>query len=284
MSVVRSSTKLAAAVCLGWAMAVAFPAATLAKDLGIEGQIYEPIEEDMRVMLMKLIARQDWSESLDELKDSAKNYTRNLPAYSLPKATKTATVWKDVGIVVSEDIYLPWVEWETGSVFEPGQRLAVQKGTYLNPVAKLPSAAIERLFIFDATDPEQLTFAKELMAQNVPQLSFMLIAGDLGELSTELNRPIYHPPPTMLDKFHITAVPSLIGFGRGAHQGHMAITTFKLPSKASNVQDAWFGLPYKGYDPMNIADIVADSSGGPAAAEEAIQVFESIATSPAKQP
>lgn len=261
-------TRLVAAA-FGLGLAVAFSLPSQAKDLGVEGQVFEPIEEDMRVMLMRLLARVDWNESVAQMEESARSYTKNLPAYLLPRADKTETTWKDVGVVVTEDIYLPWVDWETGSVFEPEQKLAVAKGTYLNPIAKLPSAAIERLFIFDATDPDQLSFAKELMKQNIPQLHFMLVAGDLGELSTEMNRPIYHPPPTMLEKFHVKAVPTLIGFGRGQHQGHMAITTLKLPSDVQTVKSAWFGLPYPGYAPESLKDV--PSSGELLAADPEAQ-------------
>lgn len=213
-----------------------------AKDLGIEGQVYEVIEEDFRITLMRLVARQDWTVAQEALKESARDYTRNLPAYMLPRADETKTRWKDVGIVISEDIYLPWVDWESGSVFEPGKILAAEAGTYLNPIAKMPAAAIERLFIFDGTDPAQLSYALELIGKNIPQLNFMMIAGDVGELSERLGRPIYHPAPTMLEKFHVTAVPTLIGFGRGAHQGHMAITSIAMPASPDLVQQAWFGL------------------------------------------
>ena len=260
----RHLRKTISAVVLGAAMTL-LAGPTSAGDLGIEGTVYEPIEEDFRIMLMRLLARQDWTASIDDLKESARNYTKNLPAYSLPRATETKTRWKDVGVVVSEDIYLPWVDWDTGSVFEPTQKLAVPAGSYLNPIAQMPSRAIERLFVFDATDPEQLAFAKELMKLNIPQLSFMLIAGDLGELSEEMNRPIYHPAPQMLEKFYIEAVPSLIGFGKGTHQGHMAITEFKLPSDAKTVTNAWFGLPYSGYAPSAIPDELELKAATPAA-------------------
>lgn len=235
-----------------------------AKDLGIEGKVYEPIEEDFRITLMRLIARHDWSESQQELKASAEDYTKNLPHYFLPRADETKTLWKDVGIIVTEDIYLPWVEWETGSVFDPGSVLIAEKGTYFNPIGKLPAAAIERLFLFDATDPEQMALARALMVQDIPNLHFMLVAGDLGPIAKEMNRPIYHPTPTMLEKFHVKAVPSLIGFGRGKHQGHMAVTSFKLPTSIDDVKSAWYGLPYPGYNPENIADVVAPPATTPA--------------------
>lgn len=229
-------TTLAACAAL-----LASPGGT-AKDLGIEGQVFEVIEEDFRITLMRLVARQDWTLAQEALKESARDYTKNLPAYMLPRAEETKTRWKDVGIIIAEDIYLPWVEWETGSVFEPGKILAAEAGTYLNPIAKMPAAAIERLFIFDGTDPAQLNYALELIGKNIPQLSFMMIAGDVGELSEKLGRPIYHPAPTMLEKFHVSAVPSLIGFGRGSHQGHMAITSIAMPASPDLIQQAWFGL------------------------------------------
>lgn len=241
----RMARASALALAFGLSMAPAGAA-----DLGVEGQVFVPIEEDFRLMLMRMMARHNWESEQQALKDSAKAYTRNLPQYSRPRADKTRTLWKDVGIVTTEDIYLPWVEWETGSVFEPEQRLAVPKGTYLNPIAHIPAAGIERLFVFDATDPEQLAAAKALMRLNIPQLSFMLVAGDLGPLSEEMNRPVFHPSAGMLEKFEITAVPSLVGFGIGKHQGHLAVTQLALPIKPETIQAAWYGLPYKGYDPQ----------------------------------
>lgn len=225
-----------------------------AKDLGVEGAIFMPIEEDFRLMMMRLFARVDWDEQTALLESSAKSYTANLPSYFLYRSTETKTVWKDVGILTTEDIYFPSVDHETGSVFEPQPTLAIEKGTYYNPISNMPSGAIERLFIFDATDEEQLALARALMVQDIPSLHFMLIAGDLGPLSEEMRRPIYHPSPQMLEKFHVTAVPALIGFGKGPHQGHMAITQFKLPASLDEVKGAWYGLPYPGYDPTAIVD------------------------------
>lgn len=223
-----------------------------ATDLGVEGQVFELIEEDFRVMLMRLMARQDWLAAAQRMERSARDYTRNLPQYRLPRAQQTRTHWKDVGIIVSEDVYLPWVEWETGSVFEPEEVLAVPAGTYLNPIGHLPSGAIERLFVFDATDEEQLELAETLMAANIDQLSFMLVAGDVGELSARLNRPIFHPPADMFEMFQIRTVPTLIGFGRGQHHGHLATTEIALPATAETIRKAWFGLPYPGYDPHSL--------------------------------
>lgn len=213
-----------------------------AVDLGAQGQLFEILEEDFRLTIMKLVAKRDWSPSQQELQESAYDYTKNLPSYLFPRAEKTLTRWMDVGVVTSEDIYLPSVDWETGSVFEPKPALAVKAGTYLNPLANLPSAGIERLFIFDATDPDQLSSAKTLIQADIGQLSFMITAGDLGPLSTEVNRPIFHATPDMLEKFRIRAVPTLIGFGVDQHNGHMAITELALPVTPEKVKAAWFGL------------------------------------------
>lgn len=245
--------RLAASAALGLLLATSCQPVP-AVDLGIEGAVFEPIEEDFRLMLMRLLARQDWTRQAAALEQSAREYTRNLPGYFVVRADETKTVWKDVGVVATEDITLPYVDHQTGSVFEPEQRVAVKAGTYVNPLYGMPSAAIERLFIFDATDAPQMALAKELMRENIPQLSFMIVAGDLGPIAEEMNRPIYHPAPTMLDKFHITAVPSLIGFGKGIHRGHMAVTQFHMPVSIETIKSAWFGLPHPGYTPSSIQD------------------------------
>ncbi|WP_144267254.1 hypothetical protein [Comamonas thiooxydans] len=258
MSLVAKTRIALAAACLG---AAVLSSPVTARDLGIEGQIYEPIEEDFRVHLMRLVARQDWEPSQEQLKESAENYTKNLPDYFIPVAKETKTTWKDVGVVVTEDIYLPSVDWETGSVFEPQPVLVAEKGTYFNPIAKLPAAGIERLFIFDSTDPEQLSLARALMVQQIPNLHFMVSAGDLGPIAKEMNRPIFHPTAGMIEKFHVTAVPTLIGFGRGAHQGHLAVTHFSLPTSIEEVKSAWFGLPYPGYDPNSYQDVIPVGDG-----------------------
>lgn len=253
-SLLSRFTPLALAAVLAVGLGASHHQLAQAKDLGIEGTIYEPIEEDFRIMLMRLIARQDWTQHAEALEESARDYTKNLPSYFVVRADKTQTIWKDVGIVTTEDITLPWVDGQTGSVFEPEQVLAVKAGTYLNPITEMPAAAIERLFVFDATDPEQMALARALMVANIPQLSFMIVAGDLGPIAKEMNRPIYHPAPAMLERFHVTAVPTLIGFGKGQHQGHMAITQFKLPTSIEEIKGAWFGLPYSGYTPDEITD------------------------------
>lgn len=215
-------------------------------DLGIEGPVFEIIEEDFRIAMMRMVARHDWTPDIEALQQSAEHYTKRLPSYYLPRAEKTRTIWKDAGVITKEDIYLPWVDWETGSVMAPERVLAVEAGTYINPLKDMVSAGIERLFVFDATDPEQMAFARALLARQIPQLSFMVIAGDPGELSRDVDRPIYHPPATMLDRFHIKAAPALIGFGRGIHQGHIAITEIHLPSSLDVVSAAWFGLGDRG--------------------------------------
>lgn len=243
-----------ACACLSALWLSASPAQSAS--LGVEGQVFEIIEDDFRLTLMRLIAQHDWAPDTQALQESVQNYTKNLPAAYLPRAEKTLTRWKDVGVVVTEDIYLPWVDWATGSVFEPERTLAVQAGTYLNPIAHLPAAGIERLVVFDATDPEQLAWVKTLMAQHIPQLNFALVAGDLGPLSEEMQQPVYHMQSVMLEKFQVRAAPTLIGFGRGRHQGHMAITEISLPADPSVVQRAWFGLGDTGE---------ADASDAPAA-------------------
>lgn len=248
----KNFKKIVGGAVLGIATMVS-PTVSFAVDLGIEGQIFETLEEDFRITLMRLVARTDLTYAQEELKQSALDYTKNLPAYYLPRAGKTITRWKDLGVITADDINIPYYDMENGSVFEPELRKAITAGEYRNPIAHLPAAGIDRLFIFDATDPEQLKQAKELMALKIPLLNFMIIAGDLGPISTEMNMPVYHPIPTLLEKFHVRAVPTLIGFGRNEHQGHMAITEFAMPVTVEKIRSAWFGYGDQG-EPVSFVD------------------------------
>lgn len=217
-----------------------------AKDLGTEGVVFEPIEEDIRIAMLRMLANEDPKRFEREMRESVENYTKNLPSMYLPRAERTVTRWKDAGAVVGEDIYLPTVtDWENGSVAEPVQALLAPKGAYFNPVAHLPPESIPRIFLFDATDYEQLQLAKELAVLKLENFALISIAGDVGELSELLETPIFHAGDLLIPQMQVRAVPTLLGFGKGWHQGHIAITEFKLPASAKDVQDAWFGLEKK---------------------------------------
>ena len=214
-----------------------------AKDLGVEGAIYEPIEEDIRVTFLRRIAREDPSRFGREMLDSVNNYTKNLPSMYLPRADRTVTRWKDAGALVAEDVFMPSIpDWKKGSALELEPVLLAAKGTYFNPVAHMPAQAIPRIFLFDATDYEQLQLAIELAALKLENFALIAIAGDVGELSELLDGPVFHAGDMLIPQMQVRAAPTLLGFGQGWHQGHIAITEFKLPASAQDVKAAWFGL------------------------------------------
>ena len=214
-----------------------------AKDLGTEGLVFEPIEEDIRISMMRLLANEDPQRFEREMRESLDNFTKTLPSFYLPRADRTLTRWKDAGAVAGEDIFVPALsDWQNGSVTEPEQALLAAKGTYFNPVLNLPVEAIPRIFLFDATDYDQLQLAKELAILKLENFALIAIAGDVGELSDLMDTPIFHAGDLLIPQMQVRAVPTLLGFGRGWHHGHIAITEFKLPATAKDVQDAWFGL------------------------------------------
>ena len=214
-----------------------------AVDLGVEGAVYEPIEEDLRIAMLRMIAKEDLRPMQQALLQSAENFTKELPSYYLPRAEKTVTRWKDAGAEVTEDIFIPGVpDWENGSVRDMKPVLLAKKGTYVNMISDLPVEAIPRIFLFDATDPDQLQLAKEVAAAKLDHLALIAIAGDVKELSELMDGPVFHPGNQLLTQMNVRAVPSLLGFGKGWHQGHIAITEFALPSSVDEVKRAWFGL------------------------------------------
>ena len=124
--------------------------------------------------------------------------------------------------------------------------LIAPKGMYVNMLTEVPVEAIPRIFLFDGTDFDQLKLAQELAAAKLENLALIAIAGDVKELSELMDGPVFHPGAQLLTQMNVRAVPTLLGFGKGWHHGHIAITEFALPSSVEDVKKAWFGLSVDG--------------------------------------
>ncbi len=221
-----------------FALALSIPGTSvLADDLGVFGRVWDIEEVDLRRMMAEQIARVDQTIIQDELKTSSKNYLRTLPEDYLPKATATRTHWVDPSVVVSQDIYAP-VEQEDGRY---GWEVMVPAGTRVNPLTDV--RPVDNMLFFNAKDPEQVEFALSALKAHPRNLMLVATGGDVGALSAKIQVPVYHSNPSLIERFEIRAIPSLLGIGTGPRELFLAVTEFEPPYDPRLIERAWNGLP-----------------------------------------
>lgn len=219
-----------------------------AHDLGIQGRVWDIGETDMRQLVVQDLAKVDQGKIQKELMDSAENYTANLDPQRLPLALATRTRYVDPSSVLSQDIYAP-IEQPDGR-YE--WRVLYPKGTRVNPLESVRPN--KNMLFFDARDPDQREFALELLKQEPHRLMLVLTAGDPGKLSNQIRVPVYYANDSLIQRFQIQAVPSLLGVGEGTHYYELAVTDFAPPYRVQTAQRAWHGLPI---DDTEVSDATA---------------------------
>lgn len=181
-----------------------------AGDLGQRGAVFEIAEPDMIEEMQRRMKEFDWQKEKQHAIDNF--WATQKDSVSLPVAEKNSERHINMTIVSTKDI------------FHPDGRLIIKKGQSINPQALLPMRHV--YIVFDATDKKQVEIAKkvgdEMLAKEKPVVyMFTKMNTDKGwehyNKTTELmNAPIYKLNKTIVDRFHLQALPSIIeGSGDG---------------------------------------------------------------------
>jgi conjugal transfer pilus assembly protein TraW len=211
------------------------PVLATAKDFGVNGQVWEIAEPDIREALVRSAAKVDWQEVNEGIAERAKSWADNLEPHELPLSNRTATTWVDPSIVLTGDIKAPF-ETETGYEW----RVVYPSGTRVNPLEAV--RPVDNMLFFDGRDPEQVKFALAALKKRPLDLILVLTAGNPEKLGEKVSRPVYYANPGLIDRFKITSVPSLLGVGTGDKQYMLAVTSLAKPYKPSVIDAAWTGL------------------------------------------
>ena len=169
-------------------------------DLGRRGSVY-PIAEDSLIKRMKeRAAKIDW----DKLKrDAMADFWKQFTFVDLPEATKQRKRYMDPTVVA------------TKTITTPSGKVVVRKGQRVNPLKVIGFHQI--LFIFDATDPKQVTMAKHQKSQNGKPVKFITTRvpratgwQSLAKLEAKLGRQVTLLSEPVRKRFDVRDVPTRV--------------------------------------------------------------------------
>jgi conjugal transfer pilus assembly protein TraW len=206
----------------------------VAKDLGVQGQIWPVIEIDFRRLMLESAARADWNQVQDEVKASADRYFDSFPRRYLPSIDKTTTHYIDPSVTVSSDIMAPIPD--AAGNYQWTKLYA--KGTKVNPLEKY--RPLTAMLFFDGSDEDQLKFVKEALAANPMRIVPVETAGaNVKTLSDKLDRPVFYANESMMARFKVRNLPSLLYPASGEYSMYLGMTAFATPYKYAELEAVW---------------------------------------------
>lgn len=173
-------------------------------DLGQKGPVFEIVEPDMIEEMQRRMAEFDWDK---EKKHAIDNFwAHQKDSVSLPVSVKNTERKIDTSIVSTQDI------------FHPDGRLIIKKGQTIDPQALMPMRHV--YILFDATNKRQVEVAKkigdEMLAKQKPVV-YLFSKMDTGkgwehynQTTALMNAPIYKLNKTIVERFHIQVLPSIV--------------------------------------------------------------------------
>lgn len=185
--------------------AVMAPGATLAKDYGTHGPVWEIAEPNLLEVIEARLSEMEKSGALETMREEMQETTRAYvnhprPVMGLLPAEKPHSYEVDLSITLERDLMD-----HRGQVF-------ARAGTRINPLDY--SHFNQRIVVFDGDDPEQVAFA--LSAGNELDTLLVLTNGAPLELMRAHGRRFYFDQDGQItSRFQITRLPSVIT--RGSH-------------------------------------------------------------------
>ena len=197
-----------------------------AHNVGTFGRVWPIVEVNAKQEIANELSHVDTHTPQIRLRAALAHMGQHLPPAQLPLAIRQATTYYDPSIALHKDI------WVRG-------RLLYKKGTWVNPLSIV--RPVQNMLYFNGKDPKQLRFALAALTAMPTRLMLVMTQGDPIALSAKLHRPIYYARPTLITRFHISAVPSLLGVGKNATYHQLAVTTFTPPYTVAHIKQCWHG-------------------------------------------
>ena len=180
------------------ALSIAVCTAPAARDLGVRGAVWEPVEADLLESIEAEFAELERSGESRRLNEEAAARARERieapePVAGISAAAADRTRWFDPSIAVGADI------------LGPGGAVIAAAGTRVNPLLHRPLTG--SLLFIDGTRPVEVRWALEEAAPS----KIVLLAGRPLELARTHGRTFYFDQAGALaDRFGLSATPSRI--------------------------------------------------------------------------
>lgn len=170
-------------------------------DLGAHGQTYPVTEIDLLEAFQQKAREFDWEKWKTK---AAEDYWKKAPFTELPLATARRVREIDPTVVVPKDIVTP------------DGKVIAKAGETFNPLESV--GFHQTLVIYDATDPEQVAFARKTLVEargakvKLITTSIDRTKGADGYIDMEIamNHPVYMLNSAVRDTFHLERVPSTV--------------------------------------------------------------------------
>ena len=167
------------------------------KHLGVPGKTYTIVETDALQEIESKAASIDWQKAIQSNKNLEKLKSfkpKDIP--KLPRAIHDRTFLVDMTYTLEFDI-----PNGKGGILYPA-------GYSFNPLDYLDYP--RTLVVFDAADPEQIEWLEASAFARDINTRLLITDGTYLETQTRLNRHVYFAMPTIIKRFQLQAVPSVV--------------------------------------------------------------------------
>lgn len=196
--------------------------AVTAKDLGIQGKIFEITDVDIRLIVMKQLSGIDWDKKGDEYRDSVVDQLEGMPyTVKLPPVEEINVKPIDMRTMITKDITAP-IQNADGSV---EQVVLAKAGDVVDPFQYV--APITKYLFFDPTDKAQMGLAVQLKESGMAEkytLEFAVTGGDVLGTADQL-RGVFYAYDYIVKKFKLERNLSLVFFHPGTKTAYVAELT-----------------------------------------------------------
>lgn len=232
--------------------------ASVGKDLGTYGELYEVREQDLFQRMAFEASGADFKAETEKRQTQAKEWFEGAPEHvSLNSARETKSFFIRHELVVTSDFKVPvLIDKETGvmvqtpvkniSEYRVEYRHLARKGDRHNVVDNPTYSLQEKFLVFNPDIESEREFA---MASADADQSLMLVTthGDILELSKESGKPVHLLFPSLEDIFQIENTPSLLRLSRYKDEKILAVTEFgkadRDPKKAIETLERYWSGP-----------------------------------------
>lgn len=184
-------------VCYIGGLLVVFEEAQ-AKDLGVQGHVFEILEQDFLEVINTKLKAVDWDKFNQKIQNKTKDYVETpTPVLGITRAKNSKEFFYDPTYILDQDI-----KDHTG-------KLIHAKETTVNPLEF--TSLREALFFIDGDDKEQTEFALKQYKKRNEKLKIILVKGSPLKLQRQEKIWIYFDQGSVLtSKLNIKEVPASV--------------------------------------------------------------------------